>query len=189
MGGLSSLSEQKALLRKELRQKRDALKPEERSRRSLAILKRLQDHPQFLKAHTLLTYVAFGSEVQTRPFLEEALRLKKKVYAPHLEAKENRMTIVELRNLEELNPGVHGILEPPSDSRRVGKAEELDLVIVPGLGFDRRGGRLGRGGGYFDRFLREAKSAYKIGLAFECQVVERIPREENDVLVDEVLIG
>jgi len=189
VGGFSFLKEQKTLLRKELRQKRDALKPEERLRRSRAILEKLQDHPKFLESHALLSYVAFGSEVETRPLFEEAMRLKKKVYASRLEAQENRMVIVELRNLEELKPGAYGILEPPSDSHRVGRAEELDLVIVPGIGFDRKGGRLGRGEGFFDRFLQEAKNAYKIGLAFECQMVERVPREENDMSVDEVIIG
>ena len=71
----------------------------------------------------------------------------------------------------------------------MGKPEELELVIVPGLGFDREGGRIGRGEGYFDRFLAEAKRAYKIGLAFECQMVERVPCESSDVILDEILVG
>lgn len=97
--------------------------------------------------------------------------------------------MIEVVDTKELMPGSYGILEPPFDQKRVGPPENLDLVVIPGIGFDHEGGRLGRGEGYFDRFLREAKKAYKIGLAFRCQVVERIPQTVDDVTLDEILIG
>ena len=106
-----------------------------------------------------------------------------------MDPKKRRIDMIEAKHFEELQPGAFGVLEPPFDKYRVGEPEALNLVIVPGLGFDREGGRLGRGGGYFDRFLEKAAGAYKIGLAFECQMVDRIPREGNDILMDEVLIG
>lgn len=184
-----SIRSQKALLRKELRQKLEALNPAERSRQSGEILKRLFRHPKFLGARSLLAYVALPSEVETRPLVEEAERQGKKVYVPRVDSARKRMAMIELVNFKELHPGPHGILEPAYDPSWVGRPQDLDLVVVPGFGFDREGGRVGRGEGYFDRFLAEAKRAYKIGLAFECQIVERVPREANDMTVDEVLIG
>ena len=96
---------------------------------------------------------------------------------------------MEIIDWKELKPGAFGILEPAFDPKRLGRPEDLGLAVVPGLGFDRRGGRLGRGEGYFDRFLAEAKKAYKVGLAFEFQIVDEVPREAKDVSVDEVIIG
>ena len=189
MNGPELLQEQKSFLRKELRRKLRTLKPEERTRRSEKVVKELFGHPKFSKARSLLVYVAMEHEVETRPLLEEAWRRRKKVYVPRLDSQKKRIQIVELSDLKELKPGSYGILEPPLNRNRLGKPEELDLAIVPGLGFDRGGGRLGRGFGYFDRFLFEARKAYKIGLAFECQIVDEIPRDVHDVVMDEVLIG
>ena len=108
---------------------------------------------------------------------------------PRLDLQERRIQIIEISDLKELSRGPYGILEPPLNQSYLGKPEELDLAIVPGLGFDRGGGRLGHGLGYFDRFLLEVRKAYKIGLAFECQIMDEIPCEAHDVVMDEVLIG
>lgn len=184
-----SFDRQKALLRKELRKKLGALTPKERENRSQEILGRLFRHPKFLEARSLLTYLAVGFEVETRPILAEARRRGKRVYIPRLDSQKKRMWMIEVTGREKLKPNRYGILEPPFNSKRVGNPKELDLAIIPGLGFDREGGRIGRGEGYFDRFLAEARKACKIGLAFECQIVERIPREPHDVGVDEVIVG
>ena len=177
------------MLRKELREKLKALRPAERDRRSGEIQKKLLNHPRFSSARSLLVYKALYSEVETGTFLEEAWKRGKKVCLPRVDPARKKMWAIETKDLLALEPGTYGILEPPFNSGRVGKPEELELVIVPGLGFDKDGGRLGRGAGYFDRFLAEAKRAYKIGLAFECQMVERVPCETNDILLDEVIVG
>ena len=177
------------MLRKELRRKLDVLGPTERTRRSQSILERLFSHPRFVQAKTLLSYVARAPEVETWPIVERALEERKKVYLPRVNPESRQIWIIEISGQEKLEPGSYGILEPPFDKSRVGDPKDLDFVVVPGLGFDPQGGRLGRGGGYFDRFLKEAKKAYKIGLSFECQVVEAVPRGIHDIEVDEVLIG
>ena len=189
MNGFESLREQKSFLRKELRRKLKSLSPEDRTGRCEKIVKELLSHPRFLKARNVLIYVSLTPEVETRALLKEAWRREKKVYVPRLDPREKQIQIVELYDLKELRPGSYGILEPPLNRNHLGKPEELDLVLVPGLGFDRKGGRLGRGFGYFDRFLLEARKAYKIGLAFECQIVDEIPRGVHDIVMDEVLIG
>ena len=184
-----SIQEQKALLRNKLRQKLEGLKLEERKERSENILAKLFSHSKFKKSEHLLIYISCGFEVQTRSLVEEALSRDKKIYVPRIDPEEKKILMIETSDLNELKPGSYGVMEPPLDQARVGDPQDLDLAIVPGLGFDREGGRLGRGKGYFDRFLKEARNAYKIGLAFECQIVDQIPRNENDVLLDEVLIG
>jgi 5-formyltetrahydrofolate cyclo-ligase len=161
----------------------------ERARRSGKIQKKLLNHPRFFSTRSLLLYVALSSEVETRPILEEAWKRGKKVYLPRMDPSKKKMWAIETKDLEKLRAGAYGILEPAFELHCVGKPNDLELVIVPGLGFDREGGRLGRGEGYFDRFLEEAKASYKIGLAFECQMVERVPREANDMILDEILVG
>jgi len=180
---------QKALLRKELCQKLEALKPAERTRRSGEVLKQLLNHPKFLSARSLLSYIALPSEVETRPFMEEAGRRGKKVFVPCIDPKQKIVAMIEIKNFKELKPGTYGVLEPVFDSKKMGKPEELDLAVIPGMGFARDGERLGRGLGYFDRFLAQTTKAYKIGLAFECQMIEKIPHENNDIKMDEILIG
>ena len=189
MGKFYSLAEQKGLLRKALAGKCAALKSGERTLRSQNILAKLLAHPQFSEARILLCYAARAPEVETRPLLEEALRKKKKLFVPKLDPISQKIEMIELRDVRDLKPGAYGILEPPFNPERVGNPRDLDLVIAPGVGFDREGGRLGRGVGLFDRFLEEARSAYKIGLAFECQLVEKIPSEEHDIIMDEIIIG
>ena len=140
-------------------------------------------------ASNLIIYLALESEVDTEPVVEEALKAGKKVYVPLMGSGDDEMAVMHVENLQGLRPGSWGILEPEFKVDRIGSSEDLDLVIIPGLGFDREGGRLGRGKGHFDRFLAKTPRAYKIGLAFECQVVDQIPQEPNDIPVDEVLIG
>ncbi len=187
--GTLSLEDEKARLRKELRKKSELLSSEERNRRSQALIGRLLKHPRFLKARTLLTYVALESEVETRPFVEEALKQGKRVFVPLVERGGDRIQMMEISGTGELKSGTYGVWEPPFELHRIGDPLELDLVIVPGVSFDREGGRLGRGKGSFDRFLQEAHNAYRIGLAFEYQIVDRVPRAERDRVMNEVLIG
>lgn len=189
MGDPVSLAAEKALLRKKLRERLKALSPREKARRAGEIQKRLLNHPRFMSARSLLVYKALSSEVDTEAILKEALKKGKRVYLPRVDPAKKRIWLIETTNLKDLQPGACGILEPPFDVKRLGRPEDLALAIVPGLGFDRGGGRLGRGEGYFDRFLAEAKKAYKIGLAFECQILDKVPCEAGDVKVDEVLIG
>ena len=137
-----------------------------------------------------MTYLDFGSEVRTREYLPELWKLGKQVVVPYCVGDDLRLFCVE--GVDELSPGMWGILEPKPEwrgrlDRRV-EAAELDLIIVPGVAFDRRGGRLGFGKGYYDRFLRQVRAdAVKIALAFECQLVEEIPMTEQDVCMDKVI--
>jgi len=146
--------------------------------------------PQFARARTVMTYLDIGSEVRTRAYLPELWQLGKRVVVPYCMAREIRL--FQVKKMDELSPGTWQILEPKPEwlsrmDRRV-DASELDLIVVPGVAFDRCGGRLGLGKGYYDRFLLHVRpDALKIAPAFECQLVDKIPVLPHDVRVDMVI--
>ena len=146
--------------------------------------------PEFVHARTVLTYLDFGGEVRTRDYVPKLWQLEKRVAAPYCMAHELRL--FHLKNMDELAPGAWRILEPKPEWRarldRNVEAAELDLIIVPGVAFDRKGDRLGLGKGYYDRFLRQVRpDAVKIALAFECQMVDEIPVLPHDVRMHKVI--
>ena len=151
--------------------------------RSRAIARRLRRLKMYRRAKTLLCYVAFDGEVETRAILRRALDDGKRVAVPVPVPSTKRLLAVEIcdpdRDLRVTGP--FGIPHPPRAWRRV-PVKKLDLVLMPGVAFDRRGHRLGRGGGYFDRFLiRLPASAKRVGLAFEFQLVDELPVESHDL--------
>jgi 5-formyltetrahydrofolate cyclo-ligase len=146
--------------------------------------------PQFASARTVMTYLDIGGEVRTRRYMPELWRLGKKVVVPYCVAREIRL--FHLKNMDELSPGTWQILEPKPEWRkraeRQVEAAELDLIVVPGMAFDRCGGRLGLCKGYYDRFLPHIRpDALKIAPAFECQLVDKVPVLPHDVRVDMVV--
>ncbi len=146
------------------------------------ILKNLIALPEFQAARRVFLYISFGREVDTRALIDLCRKLKKPAAAPtNLKAGSMDFALLE-RPLSELPTGVYGIPQPPDDAPRV-TPEAGDLVIVPGLCYDRELYRLGRGGGYYDRFL-ERCPAFKVGVCREELVVDRVPREAHDQRVD-----
>lgn len=154
-----------------------------RQAKSRAIAGRLRRLEAYRQAKTLLCYVSFDGEVETLPILRKALSDGKRVAVPAIVPPSKRLLAVELRDVRrDLTASHFGIPHPRVTTRRV-PLKSLKLVLVPGVAFDRRGRRLGRGGGYFDRFLqRLPRSARKIGLAFDFQIVEKdLPEEKHDI--------
>lgn len=168
------LTAEKKRIRHQMLAVREALTKEEQQRASCLITERLLGHQCFYRALKLLCYVSYGSELDTRELIGEALRLGKQVYVP--KAGENRqMNFFQIGGLEELRPGFHGILEPsesapvymgaqltsdgnettavPGKNRDQPKQKERTLMLMPGVAFDLYGNRLGYGGGYYDRYL------------------------------------
>ena len=178
----------KSFLRKQLRITLKKIGALDRKRKSRKIIVRVSKLPAFKKAGSIFTYVALPNEVETHGLIRQALTMKKNVYAPRMNRRSREITFFQIRNFpKDLRKGMFGIPEPRPIASRRGSPQASDLVIVPALGFDRTGRRIGRGGGYFDRFLRKAKRATKIGLAFREQVVKKIPQGSNDVCVDCVI--
>ena len=159
-------------------------------RLSRLIIDRLTALPEYGAAETVLCYVSFRTEVATHDFLVRMLADGKQVVVPYCEA--DRLELFRFNDFADLSPRTLGILEPKAelrarDDRRVG-VEEIDLFVIPGLAFDREGGRLGYGKGYFDGLLKLARpDALLAAVAFECQLFDTVPVLPRDVRVDAIL--
>ena len=151
---------------------------------SAALCRRVLVHPWFVAAETVLGYWAIGPEPVLTPVLEACLAMGKKLALPRCEA-DGAMTARRVLSLEQLESGAFGILEPP-EPLRVMEPEELDLILTPGMAFSPTGARLGRGKGYYDRFLEKTKGK-TIGVCFESRLLASIPMEDHDRFVDAVL--
>lgn len=165
-------------LLKRLRAQPEAL----RARRSRKIERALRRSPFYRRAKVVLCYVAHDGEVETGPILERILADGKRLAVPFTMPRGRRLIGAEIRDpRRDLVRGPYGIPHPKRLTGCRLPYKALDLVIVPGVAFDRRGGRLGRGGGYFDRFLEKIpRQVPRVGLAFRFQVVRNLPREPHD---------
>ena len=161
----------------------------ERRRSSEAIWRKVVRLTAFRRARTVCCYVALPYEVQTWRMIEEMLTRGKRVVVPLVRPRTKRLQLSEVRHPKaELARGAFGVWEPVASARRPVPVRELDLVLVPGIAFDKRGHRLGHGHGYFDRFLaRVPKAAPTVGLAFRFQLLDRLPTAPHDLAVSRVL--
>ncbi|MBN1258404.1 5-formyltetrahydrofolate cyclo-ligase [Candidatus Peregrinibacteria bacterium] len=171
-------------LRKKAIKTRNALSAKIRAAKSLMIRKKLENMDAFRRARHILFYYAHGSEVDTLPLLKNHMT-EKVLYLPKLMGK-NQFMALPFPSLRALRKGIYGIPEPVP-AEEIDMAPPLDLIIIPGVAFDRRGNRLGMGKGYYDRFLKAFKAVPKIALAFEEQVLAQVPKEIYDEPVDLVL--
>ena len=173
--------------------RRAELDPDLARRKSEAIGRVLSFLPEYRLARTLLLFVSFRDEVNTGPLIRAALREHKRVAVPKVlrppRHPERNLLPCAIRSFPgDLTPGAHGILEPPDGAERPVRVEELDLVVVPGVAFTPAGDRLGYGGGFYDRFLPTlAPGTPTVGLCFDLQLVESLPREPHDHRVSAVV--
>lgn len=147
--------------------------------------------PEYAAAKTVMFYIDVRAEVRTRHTLPDALASGKKIIVPWCND-QGELELFHLSNMEELAVGMYKILEPKPELRRlpekVVRATDLDLVMVPGVAFDSRGGRMGHGKGYYDKLLQHArKETPLIALAFECQMFAEIPVARHDIFMDKII--
>lgn len=170
--------------KKELRAQIKALKKQYSKEQLLAqsnlILAKLEQHPDFIKAERVMLYSALPDEVQTQAFLEK-WHLCKTIILPTVVGDD--IVPVEYGKDTAFAVGDFNILEPQNEPY-VG---DFDLIVVPGVAFDRRGNRIGRGRGYYDRFLCQHLGVKRIGICFDFQMVDEVPTEPLDIRMDEVL--
>lgn len=178
------MAERKAALRRRMRQVRATVPPRERARLASLVEEALFALPEVAAARTLLLFYSFGSEVATRGVAVRAMEQGKRVLLPYLEG--GVMEAAEVRSGDELVPTGYGPREP---ARRVAvEPAEIDVAAVPGLAFDRRGHRLGYGGGHFDRYLdRLEPHTLRVGIGFSAQIVDEVPTGRRDRQVDLVV--
>ena len=160
-------------------------KEEERSKKSRLIGKKLFRTKVFKKAKVVMFYIAFDGEVNTQEMIKETQKLGKTVVVPVCR-KDKTMRPCLLKTKTRLKKGLYGIGEP-TDKKFFG-LDKIDLVLVPGLAFDKRGNRLGRGKGYYDRFLKELpENKMCIGLAYDFQILRSLPTTPLDVAVQRAI--
>ncbi len=133
-------------------------------------------------------YASFRSEVETLSLIRDRLAESLPVFLPVTLSQERRLSVYSIQSVKDLSPGAYGILEPLKSRAVPAHASMLDLVVVPGSVFDRRGGRYGYGGGFYDRFLAcDSPGALRVALAFSFQVLDNIPLERHDQLMDYIV--
>lgn len=177
----ASLAE-KAALRADLLVRREALSPEEAARRSRDVHSRVRALPAWANAHVVLVYLPFRNEVDTWGLIRELWSRGARTMAPCCRpACPGEMGLYTFQTVQDLRPGAYSILEPDPRSCALVDPQACECVLVPGVGFDRQGYRLGFGKGYYDRLLPRLRGdALIIGLAYGFQVVDALPREAHD---------
>lgn len=167
----------KTEVRREVRKRIAALDEKELAKSDKAIYNNVSALPEIGNAETVFLYFSVGHEVDTRKLIASMVKAGKRVALP-VSLPDGVMYFAEYRAEQMQGGSVVPIPEPDADAVRL-EPQDGDLILVPGLSFDREGFRLGQGGGYYDRFL-EKRRLYSVGLARDCLVMERVPREEHD---------
>lgn len=171
------LARQKSQLRKECLALRKALDAETRAKASLAICERLEAWSVFRQSQTILSYMPIKSEADLTPLMKR--HPQKRWALPRIVAEENRRMVFHEYDPNRMIRHSFGMEEPSPDSPLIRPAD-IELALVPGVAFDRRGFRLGYGGGYFDRFL-VAFQGVSAGVAFHSLLLDEVPRAAHDV--------
>ncbi len=182
----AELREAKAALRRRTRGLLAAMPADVRARDSAAACALLATQDFFVQARCVLAFLSLPREIDTAPLLAAAFAAGKRLAVPRVDRAQRLLHAVAIDQATDLRQGPLGIREPVAGA--IVPPEQIDLVVAPGLAFDERGGRLGQGGGYYDRFLAApGYRAFTCGLAFELQLVARVPAAANDRRVQAVV--
>lgn len=181
------MSRHKGAIRRELLLRRDSIAPETRRLKDSRIREALTSLPEFQSAGTVLLYASFRTEVDTFGIMSLCLSEGKLLLLPRVDRELTVLNLYEVRDLAELSPGYMTIPEPLLPEERRRQAQEADLIVVPGVAFDRGCNRLGYGKGFYDRLLQERNGRAVIALAYAEQVVDVLPSEPHDVRMDRII--
>jgi 5-formyltetrahydrofolate cyclo-ligase len=184
-----SMQDRKKKIREQAHANRNA--QEHKDELSQTICGKFMTLPEYVRAKTVMYYIDVRSEVRTRHALPFALAQGKKIIVPWCNDR-GELELFHLENMDELAVGMYKILEPKQELRALPakqvEVKELDLVMVPGVAFDRTGARMGHGKGYYDKLLEHARlDAPLVALAFECQLFPEIPTAAHDIFMDRII--
>ena len=171
-------------LRRMLKDRRRQLTPQEQKQAEAAVFSQLTGFEPLNIAQTVMAYIACRGELSLQTAIEHLLMEGKTLLLPRCD-EPGIMTARRVRSMKELVPGAYGLLEPAIDSEIMPPAC-IDLVLAPGVAFDLDGGRLGQGGGYYDRFL-ERTQALRVGVCHDFALLDHVPQEAHDLLMDFIL--
>lgn len=187
--------QQKRQLRQQLRDRRQSISPQQHAHAAFSAMRHLQRLPMFRRARHIAAYLANDGELSTEKILHRIVRAHKQLYLPVIHAQRGavRMTFHRYRPRQHLGANRYGIAEPRWRRSPGHAPHKLDLVLVPLVGFDSRGRRLGMGGGFYDRtFAYKARrngpqSPKLVGLAHSCQRVAALPEDDWDIPLDAIV--
>ena len=165
-------------LRRYIRNQRDRLHDSVQNQKPVPLI------PHLANADTLLIYSALPDEVPTQSLIDELVAQGKTVLLPRV-VNDTDMELRQYTGTQDLQVGAFGILEPTGELFT--DYEKIDVAVIPGMAFDKEGHRLGRGKGSYDRFLRLLSNTYKIGICFSWQLVDEVPTDEHDILMDQIM--
>lgn len=172
----------KKTARKYIKQLINNINPDSREKKASQVWDRVSLHPRFRNAKVVMTYWSFGDELPSHDFVLN-WSFQKIILLPRIDG--DNIVPVRFMGMEYMSiANKYGIIEPVGDPWQ--DYDKIDLVLVPALAYDHNGHRLGRGKGYYDRFLKKL-NAYTIGIAFEEQILDYIPYDDNDVKINEVI--
>lgn len=177
----------KVQLRHQVLAAREQMDAASKQRALSRILPALVALPGYRAARKVAAYMSFGSEVDTGPFIETVLADQKSLVLPRVDSATHSLMLHHVFERDRLVSGPWGIKEPAVDCPRAA-IDDIDFILVPGVAFDRRGQRIGYGAGFYDRLLvRRSRHTDCVAIAFDCQVVDRIPAEDHDQPIDRLI--
>ncbi len=174
----------KGAVRREIIEKLKNMTDEEKSHSNDIIFKKLSELPEFFSSKVIFLYISVGDEADTVRLFNLSLEMGKRVCIPKCEGK-GIMRAIEVFGKDDLIPDKYGI--PSAEGEEISPCD-IDFAIVPAVAFEKSGKRLGRGGGYYDRFL-ENLDAFTVGICHPCQILDEIQTEKHDVPVNLVISG
>lgn len=178
---------EKKEIRKIIDMRRKALSRDTKKTFDEEIFNKVIQSDEYKKAKTIFIYASFEGEVDTHRIIKHALGNGKYICVPKILSKKEGMKAVKIDSFKELKLSPYKILEPENFNKAIDE-KEIDLILMPGVAFDRKGGRVGYGGGFYDRFLDKIKKdAFKIALAYDFQILEEVPMSEHDKKIDGII--
>ncbi len=172
--------------RQTILQQRKAFPAKEKNLAEQRMLKFLQNWDVFIQAETIHLFISKPEEPDTLPIISYAWESGKTIVVPCVLPNTFNLFHSQLKSFDDLCPGALGVLEPSPERRLPMNPESFHLVIIPGVAFDLQGGRIGYGKGYYDRFL-EQTTAFRLALAFDFQIIDKVPTEKHDVPMNGIL--
>ncbi|XP_034277300.1 5-formyltetrahydrofolate cyclo-ligase [Pantherophis guttatus] len=196
---MAALHAAKRALRAELKRRLKALSEAEKLRQSRLLAGKVMAHPRYLASQRIAVFLSMPDEVRTNEIIKDIFQKGKECFIPWYKPESSHMDMVKLASYEEIASlpltswNIHQPAEDDAREDALAMADGLDLILMPGLGFDKMGNRLGRGKGYYDTYLQRCLQhpkgkPYTIALAFQEQVCHMVPVSETDMRVDEILV-
>jgi len=186
---MDDLKQTKSKIRKDMITALESLSEDEIALKTRSIENRLFDFANFVEANITMLYISCPGEVSSGNIISYCLDYRKIIVLPSFDPQKFRIRLYKIDNIEkDLKPGPRGMLEPDTARCKPVPVECLDIAIIPGIAFDEKGGRIGSGEGYYDRFIPKLPiTTRKVSIAFEDQIIPQIPMESHDKHVDIII--